>query len=214
MPASSATSSYSPDKLIAGPTIRHSKKRTLLAGEGALLRGTVLGKVTLGAAAAVADAGNTGNGAFGAVAVLANAKPGVYRVVCIEPGANVGTFAVEDPDGIIIGRANVAVAFATQIGFTIADGATDFVSGDSFSVTIAAGTGKFRKAVAANTDGSARPVEILADDADSTAADVECETYTTGDFNTNALIFGAGVTAANSEDALRALGIFLIPAQL
>jgi hypothetical protein len=212
-PASSTTSTYSPDKLVSGPTTRHAKKRTLLTGEGALARGTLLGAVTVGAAVAAAYAGNTGNGVFGAVTTGANAKPGVYNVLFIEPGANVGTFEVEDPDGNIVGRGVVGVAFAGPIAFTIADGATDFISGDGFTVTVAAGSGKMRKCVAANVDGSQRPVEILADAADSTAADVECETYTTGDFNPNAITFGAGTTAANSEAALRALGIFYITAQ-
>src|SRR4051812_20335131 len=142
MPASSSTSTYSPDKLIAGPTIRHSKKRTLLTGEGALARGTLLGAVTVGAAVAAAYAGNTGNGVFGAVTTGANAKPGVYNVVFVEPAANVGTFIVEDPDGNIVGRGNVAAAFNGPIAFTIADGATDFISGDGFTVTVAAGSGK------------------------------------------------------------------------
>jgi Bacteriophage lambda head decoration protein D len=213
MPASSLNTSYSPDKLVSGPTIRHAKKRTLLSGEGALVRGTVLGKVTVGAAASAPFAGNTGNGVMGAVTTGANSKPGIYNVLIIEPGANVGTFLVEDPDGNIVGRGTVAVAFAGPINFTLADGATDFISGDGFQITVAAGTGKFRKAVAANVDGSQRPLEILLEDADSTAADVECETWTTGDFNPAALTFGAGVTAANSEDALRLLGIFFVTVQ-
>lgn len=212
-PASSLNTSYSPDKLVAGPTIRHSKKRTLLTGEGALVRGTLLGQVSVGAAVAAAYAGNTGNGVFGAVTTGANSKPGIYNVLIVEPGANVGTFLVEDPDGNIVGRGVVGVAFNGPISFTLADGATDFISGDGFTVTVAAGSGKFRKCVAANIDGSERPLEILVDDADSTAGDVECETFTTGDFNPLAMTFGAGTTSANSEAALRILGIFYITAQ-
>lgn len=214
MPASSTNTTYTPDKLIAGPTVRHNEKVTLLSGEGALVRGTVLGKASVGAAASAPFAGNTGNGAMGAVTTGAGAKPGLYKVLIIEPGANVGTFLVEDPDGGIVSRGTVAVALAGQpLNFTLADGATDFISGDGFDITVAAGTGKYRKAVAANVDGSQRPIAILADDADSTAADVEAEIFTTGDFNVAALVFGAGTTAANSKDALRALGIFQITVQ-
>src|SRR5258708_3701717 len=48
-------------------------------------------------ASPVADAGNTGNGVFTmdvTTPVLAGAQNGNYRVVCIEPGTNVGTFEV------------------------------------------------------------------------------------------------------------------------
>jgi hypothetical protein len=214
MPASSSTSTYSPDKLIAGPTIRHSKKRTLLSGEGALARGTLLGAVTVGAAAAVAYAGNTGNGVFGAVTTSPTPSPAFTTSSSSSRQRTSARSSSKIPTVTSSAAATSPPPSRAQIGFTIADGATDFISGDGFTVTVAAGSGKMRKCVAANTDGSQRPVEILADAADSTAADVECETYTTGDFNPNAITFGAGVTAANSEAALRALGIFFITAQL
>lgn len=85
------------------------------------------------------DAGNTGNGVFtidATTPVLSDAKNGVYRVVCIEPVTNLGTFAVIDPKGVEIGRAIVGATFSNQIKFAIADGATDFVAGDAFSVTV------------------------------------------------------------------------------
>ncbi len=72
-------------------------------------------------------------------AVGAAVKPGVYRVTCIEPATDAGTFSVEDPDGVEIGVATVGVAFdSTHIKFTIADGATDFGAGDAFNVTVTA----------------------------------------------------------------------------
>lgn len=107
-----------------------------------LLTAQVLGRAPVAASitsSAAADAGNTGNGVFtidATTPVLADAKNGVYRIVCIEPVANLGTFAVIDPKGVEIGRAIVGTAFATQIKFAIADGATDFVAGDAFSVTV------------------------------------------------------------------------------
>jgi hypothetical protein len=80
---------------------------------------------------------NTGNGAMGAITVSAGAKPGRYTLTFIEPGSNVGTFIVLDPDGIQIGDGVVAAAFsAGGLAFTLADGATDFVSGDSFAITV------------------------------------------------------------------------------
>jgi hypothetical protein len=84
---------------------------------------------------------NTGNGVFGAVTVSAGAKIGGHVITMIEPGANVGTFIHEDPDGIIVGHGVVATAYSGGgLAFTIADGATDFVSGDQFTVTVSKAT--------------------------------------------------------------------------
>lgn len=90
-----------------------------------------------GTAVAAAVAGNTGNGTMGAVTVSAGAKAGVYTLTIIEPAANAGAFIVTDPDGIVIGNGDVAVAFsAGGLAFTLADGATDFASGDQFTITV------------------------------------------------------------------------------
>jgi hypothetical protein len=138
------------------------------------------------------------------------AKEGVYRAVCIEPGANVGTFAIFDPQGIEVGTATVAVAFVGPINFTINDGATDFISGDTFNITVSAVTYKYKLAVAAAVDGSAEPDAILVDDIDATAADKVCNGYFTGQFNSSRLTYGAGLTAAIVRDRLRNKGIHLI----
>ncbi len=138
---------------------------TVLAGVGAdrvLTVGMVLGKISKGAATGAPVAGNTGNGTItGAPTVLQVAKPGVYRITCIEPATNGGTFQVEDPDGIVIGTAVVGVAFNTHIGFTITDGAVDFVAGDAFTVTVAAGSGKVKQIDFAATDGSDKAHGVL-----------------------------------------------------
>lgn len=89
-------------------------------------------------ASAAALGTNTGNGTMGAITVTAGAKPGRYTLTIIEPGANTGTFNVIDPDGIQIGDGVVASAFsAGGLAFTLADGATDFVAGDAFAITVA-----------------------------------------------------------------------------
>lgn len=150
---------------------RSREQVTLLSGQN-LKAGAVLGKVTLGAATPAAVAGNTGDGTIGAVTVGAAAKAGVYQLVCIEPAANAGKFEVEDPDGVIIGVATVAVAFNLGgLGFTIADGAADFVSGDRFTITVAAGSGKYKEYNPANTDGSQLAVAVLYGNVDASAAD-------------------------------------------
>jgi hypothetical protein len=56
--------------------------------------------------------------------------------VFIEPASNLGTFIVEDPNGVVIGEGVVGTAFSNQIAFTIADGSTDFIAGDEFTFTV------------------------------------------------------------------------------
>ncbi len=143
---------------------------TVLSGQS-LQAGHVLGRVTVGAATGAAVSGNTGNGTITAVSAGDNAKAGVYQITCIEPGTNLGTFAVENPDGVTIGRAIVGAAFTGEIDFTINDGATDFVAGDRFTVTVAEGSGKYKEYNPANTDGSQTAVALLLDTVDATDGD-------------------------------------------
>ena len=144
---------------------------TVLSGED-LVAGTVLGKVTNAGATAAAAAGNTGDGAMGAITVSTGAKAGVYKLTFIEPGTNVGTFIVEDPDGINVGTGVVATAFSGGgLAFTLADGAADFISGDSLDITVAAGSGKYVAYDDTATDGSEVAAGILYADCDATSGD-------------------------------------------
>ena len=145
---------------------------TILSGEN-LQPGHVLGKVSHGAATGAAVSGNTGNGAISAVSAGNAAKAGVYVATCIEPASNGGTFNVEDPDGVNVGTAVVGTAFAGPVNFTIADGATDFVAGDRFTITVAPGSGKYKEYNPANTDGSQTAVAVLYASVDATGGDTE-----------------------------------------
>lgn len=143
---------------------------TVLSGQN-LQPGHVLGKVAAGTAIGAAASGNTGDGAISAIAAGTAAKEGVYVVTCIEPAANGGTFSVEDPDGVTVGTASVGTAFAGPVAFTIADGTTDFAAGDRFTITVAAGPGKYKEYNPANTDGSQTAVAILYAAVDASAGD-------------------------------------------
>lgn len=81
---------------------------------------------------------NTGNGVMtlAATPVVSGGQAGTYRVVFIEPTSNLGTFVVEDPAGVVIGEGVVGTVFSNQVAFTIADGATDFIAGDSFTIAV------------------------------------------------------------------------------
>lgn len=70
-------------------------------------------------------------------------------------------------------------------------------------------SGKWVLSASAAADGSQVPRAVLAEDADATAADVTTVAYLSGEFNTAAMTFGAGHTAASVKDGLRGLGIFL-----
>ena len=67
----------------------------------------------------------------------------------------------------------VASAFAGAVNFTIADGATDFASGDRFTVTVAAGSGKYKEYNPANTDGSQAALAISFDAVDASGGEVD-----------------------------------------
>lgn len=146
---------------------RSKDEITVKSGQD-LTAGTVMARETTDTPSSSADAGNTGDGTLGTLSAGVTAKEGVYTVTFVEPGTNVGTFQVEDPDGINVGTGVVAVAFTGGgLTFTIADGATDFVSGDQFTITVEEAT--FAWKVLPN-DQSEEAAGILWADVDASAA--------------------------------------------
>jgi hypothetical protein len=100
----------------------------------------------------VASAGNTGNPAFGVIAVGAAGLVGAY-VLTFTAATK---FDVEDPSGVKIGSGTTGVAFnKAGIGFTLTAGGTAAAAGDSFSILVAAGNGKYVPYVAAGAAGPA-----------------------------------------------------------
>lgn len=191
---------------------------TVLAGAGAdrvLTVGMVLGRITKGAATTAAFAGNAGNGAFAAApTVLQAAKPGDYKLVIIEPATNAGAFILEDPDGIILGRGTVGVAFAgPHLSFTLNDGAVDFAAGDGFTITVAAGSGKVKQIDFAATDGSDKAYGVLCYDVTApNGVDAKSSAVVNGPsvVAANGLVWPAGATQPQKDAAivqLKAAGI-------
>lgn len=70
-------------------------------------------------------------------------------------------------------------------------------------------SGKIILSLAAAGDGSQVPTGILVNDADANAADTEEDIYLSGEFNQDAIIYGAGHTAASVKDGLRDLNIYI-----
>jgi hypothetical protein len=145
------------------------------SGSGIVTTGTVLGKVMVaGATSAAKTGGNTGDGTLTldtTTPVLADAVAGVYKVRFTEAAANGGQYQVENPAGVVIGTANVGDTWAEGIKFVIADGATDFVVGDGFDVTVAAGSLKYVPLDLDAVDGSQTAAAIVIDRVDATSAD-------------------------------------------
>ncbi len=181
------TQEQSTAQLFAGDFPRVSKAVTILSGVGALLLGTLLGKILLGAATSAAKSGgNTGDGTLtmdATTPILARAKVGVYTVRCIAAATNGGTLRVTDPEGYVLGDVAVGSTFANQIKFATADGSADFIVGDGFDITIAAGSSKYKAYDKDNVDGSQYPDSILTEAVDATSADVKSKAFVSGHFN-------------------------------
>lgn len=118
------------------------------AGSGKIEPGTILGKVTLGAATSAAKAGNTGNGTLvldSDTPLLAGAMPGVYAVRFV----SATNFTLSDPTGRVVaslpigGSNGNAASVANQLKFDLTQGSTGFAAGDGFDITVAAGSGKY-----------------------------------------------------------------------
>lgn len=168
-------SRHAGDFLISEANGTRSREQVVVAsGAGVLVPGTLLGKVTVGAAT-TAFAG-TGNGAISMDAttpVLAGAKAGDYTATCVTAAANGGTFRVQDPDGYVLGDVAVGATFANDIKFVISDGATDFIVGDKFTITVAAGSGKYVAYADAALNGAGAAAGILYAKVDATSADAD-----------------------------------------
>lgn len=108
-----------------------------------------------GAASFAVDAGSTGNPTSGAITVTSAALPGKYNVTFTAATK----FDVEDPNGVKIGSGTTAVAFSKKgLAFTLTAGATPAVAGDTATITVAAGTGKY---IPYTASGAAGPADAV-----------------------------------------------------
>jgi hypothetical protein len=214
-------------QLFAGDFPRVRKPITLVSGAGVLTKGTVLGKITKGAAVAAAVAENTGDGILtmdSTTPILAGAKAGVYKVKIIRAAigqigttpavpARLSVAALIDPDGNTLEVFDVVAAGVTisnHVKFAMTEGSTAYVLGDSFTITIAAGSGKYKAYDKDNLDGTEIAVAILAENADdATSADKGSIAYFAGDFNNAALTGFDGVAEASFEGTAIFIGAVL-----
>ena len=156
------------------PNLYSREAVTVLAGSGAarsLAVGEVIGKRTRSSVIVTPDGGNTGDGVatLATPALGASAEVGTYTLTCIAAAADAGTFEVLSPGGYKLPDLTVAQAYAgDHINLTIADGATDFIVGDAFTVGVT-GDDKVVALDPSGTDGTQEAFGIIA--ADATAPD-------------------------------------------
>ncbi len=199
--------------LSAAEGHRSFDNKTLISGQN-LQAATVIGLISVGAAS-TAFVG-TGNGAITMDAtnpVRDGAKVGAYKATCTVAATNGGTFRVEDPDGFVLGDVAVGATFDDDIKFVIADGATDFIVGDVFTITVADGSGKVTQLAVAAQNGSQRAAGLMYAAVDASSADQPCVIVARDAEVINAeVVWPGGITADQKTKAvaeLKALGILL-----
>ena len=199
---------YKPDQLIAGDLKLVTQPIILVAGAGALPRGTVLGRVSTQNLISVTG-NNTGNGTIGSLAASAGVKLGAYQL----KATNAATFSVTDPEGNALPNATVGTPYANSgVAFTITAGGTAFAANDTFTLAVDDAVGQYRKSVASANDGSQNPSVILVDYVDASTTAKEAGAYVMGEFNWHSLVVDASWTLATLRGAM-ASGIFIKSSQ-
>lgn len=190
--------------------VLHSREQiTVLAGQE-LSIASILGKITAGTVptTGTAGGGNTGNGTMTSVTGGKNVKVGTYTITCIASETNLGAWAVKDPDGEGLPGAVTGTAYTSgQINFTINDGATDFVAGDTFTVTVPAGGGQCRAINFSGVDGSGVAYGLAFDAYDASASGERTVAYTSG--GTYEIQPGDTITGATSGSTARVVSLTL-----
>lgn len=142
--------------IISEASNQRSRENITVTQTGtALASGTLLTKVDAGAGAFAMDAGATGNPTAGTITIGAAAIPGVYVIEFTAATK----FTVEDPNGKTIGTGTLGSAFSKAgVGVTLTAGATPAVAGDTATITVAAGSGKY---IAYTANGAAGPADAV-----------------------------------------------------
>ena len=136
--------------------------------------GAVLGKFIASPTGTAAATVGTGNGVMGTITMTSKAslQLGVYTLRITKAVTDAGDFELIDPQGDVVGLGHVATAFAKNgFAFTLADGSTDFVEGDTIAITVA-GTEKYKLVEATATDGSQIASAVYVADINGNSGDV------------------------------------------
>lgn len=183
------------------------------------VEGTLLARIVAGAITAGAVQGGTGTGTVTVLSLPHSTvvpKVGVWRLEITEAVANGGVFRLVDPNGMIVAtdiRMTVGSTVATVVEvagmlFTITD-ATDFIAGNYFEITVAAGSGKLVPYSATGAAGAQNPVAVLEQElVRADAGDLAARPILKGRVAKERLVIhGGGTVSKELQDRLRAIGI-------
>lgn len=81
-------------------------------------------------------------------------------VIAAVPANGLGTFSIVDPDGVAQESGVIGTAYNHELKFTLADGGTNFIVGDSFTITVPAGDSKAVEWDPDADDGSAEAYAV------------------------------------------------------
>jgi Bacteriophage lambda head decoration protein D len=189
-----------------------SRSNVRVGASQTILANGLLARVANTAGVSIAQSfAGTGNGVLTLASPAYNSKvkDGAYKLTCVTVAANGGVFRVEDPMGNSLGNATVGAAFAKEIRFTIADGATDFALGDEFTLAVSFDE-EDAQYVAYNpsgSDGSEVPaaLSIYAVTTGVGVSQLASAMVRSCELNGSNIAWPSGITTAQKNDAIQAL---------
>lgn len=81
-----------------------------------------------------------------------------WDIIVTDDGA--ALFSLTDPNGKVLANITVGAAYTGELNFTLSQGVTKFVVGDTFTITVAAGSGQYVKFNPSAVDGSQNAAAI------------------------------------------------------
>jgi hypothetical protein len=176
---SSIAAGASPDQFFADLLTLENREPVSIASGQVLVAGEVLFQSLT--ASATAGGGNHGNGTATIQAVGVDALPGTYTATCTATRTNRGIFELRDSLGYVLGRANVGTPYVSDIlGFTIADGSTDFAIGDTFAIVVTGSASLASYDFTASASPPQVAAAVLGEDVDTTGGAAEQFAIATG----------------------------------
>jgi len=212
------------DKLIAGGFPIASKACIVSAGEGALSRGTVLGKLTATGKLAVCDK-SASDGSQTPYGILAeDAESVIAAVSAVKTVTLSGTPVDTKVATLVIGAKSYAYTVQTSDTATLvaagiaalvnADGTAEFAAAAAngvltlTAVTSGIDANDISISFTAGDSGVSGVVVVVAAGVNSDGIDSLFPVYLSGEFNPDALIFASGTTAEDMETAMRNVSLF------
>lgn len=209
-----------PNGLIIWDPI-HADEILAAAGAVTYVKGTVLARKSVADAVAVAAGANTGDGTVTLATVAAGQVVpivGAYVLTVTTAVANGGILQLVDPNGAIVASdlimtvgAGAATVFeAAGLQFTVTDAGTDFIVGDSFTLTVAV-DGDIVAYDRAGAGGAQLPIMVLPlEEVFTGVEDRAVRPLITGRVRRGDLVVhGAGAVTDAEVDMLRDYGIIV-----